>query len=138
MPLLEAERRRLERQLNGELIGSSLDSALASLKRPPYPYQREGIARFLGASRLLLADDMGLGKTIQAIAACHVLWHRGEVERGLLVVPASLKAQWKREWQLFSDCPVAVVDGPPSVREATYSLATRFIPSAMAFTSSTS
>ena len=39
---------------------------------------------------------MGLGKTTQAIAACHLLFHRGAVRRGLLVVPAPLKQQWLR------------------------------------------
>ena len=90
------------------------------MKKPLYPYQREGTASFLGAGRLLLADDMGLGKTVQAIAACHVLWHRGDVKRGLLVVPAPLKSQWLREWRKFSDAPVEVIDGPPSQREAIY------------------
>jgi SNF2 family DNA or RNA helicase len=63
---------------------------------------------------------MGLGKTAQAIAACHALWRLGRVERGLLLVPASLKPQWLREWQLFSDAPVAVVDGLPAERARIY------------------
>ncbi len=120
VPLLDVERRRLGRLLDGAVINATMESELGTMKRPLYPYQREGTARFLGAGRLLLADDMGLGKTVQAIAACHVLWHRGEVKRGLLVVPAPLKSQWIREWQRFSDAPVAVVDGSPSQREAIY------------------
>jgi superfamily II DNA or RNA helicase len=119
-PLLEREHRRLGRLQNGAALGAAAASAMGTLKMPLYPYQREGTARFLGAGRLLLADDMGLGKTVQAIAACHVLWHRGDVKRGLLVVPAPLKSQWVREWQKFSDAPVEVVDGPPAQREAIY------------------
>jgi len=119
-PLLDVDRRRLGRLLDGAVINATMESALGTMKIPLYPYQREGTASFLGAGRLLLADDMGLGKTVQAIAACHVLWHRGEVKRGLLVVPAPLKSQWVREWQRFSDAPVAVVDGSPSQREAIY------------------
>ncbi|MFN3242205.1 MAG: DEAD/DEAH box helicase [Planctomycetota bacterium] len=105
-------------------------AALASLSRPParprgfrrelYPFQRDGVARFLATGRLLLADDMGLGKTTQAIAACHILHHHGSVRRGLLVVPAPLKQQWLREWQACSDLPIEVVDGGPDERAACY------------------
>jgi len=119
-PLLDMERRRLGRLQDGAVLNATLESALGTMKKPLYPYQREGTAGFLGAGRLLLADDMGLGKTVQAIAACHVLWHRGDVKRGLLVVPAPLKSQWVREWQRFSDAPVAMVDGSPPQRETIY------------------
>jgi len=78
------------------------------------------VQRFLVAGRLVLADDMGLGKTAQAIAAAHVLFHARRVERGLLVVPATLKDQWLREWRLFSDTPLSVVDGNPAARAAAY------------------
>ncbi len=88
--------------------------------RQLYPYQREGVARFLATGRLLLADDMGLGKTTQAIAACHVLFGKGFVGRGLLVVPAPLKQQWLREWHACSDVPIAVVEGSPEERAALY------------------
>src|SRR5690606_40508388 len=64
----------------------------------------------LRRGRLLLADDMGLGKTTQAIAACHALFRAGRVQRGVLVVPASLKGQWLREWQATTNVPAAVVE----------------------------
>ena len=54
-------------------------AALKGLKRPLYPYQRDGVERFLATGRLLLADDMGLGKTAQAIACCDILWRTGRV-----------------------------------------------------------
>lgn len=120
-PLLDAEAGRLRLLLEGGDLRADLGGALSSLKKPLYPYQREGVERFLASGRLLLADDMGLGKTVQAIAACHALWHTGRVRRGLLIVPAPLKSQWAREWQLFTDAPVEVVDGSPGDREATYS-----------------
>jgi SNF2 family DNA or RNA helicase len=96
-----------------------------TLKLPLYPYQREGVARFLSRGRLVLADDMGLGKTAQAVAACHALFFAGRVARGVVVVPASLKAQWLREWRMFSDAPVVVVDGNQEERRAQYKQATR-------------
>ncbi|HEY6558353.1 MAG TPA: hypothetical protein VI072_13810 [Polyangiaceae bacterium] len=50
-----------------------------TLERKLYPYQTEGLTRFLESGRLLLADDIGLGKTTQAIAACHVLFESERV-----------------------------------------------------------
>jgi len=99
---------------------ASLRRRLASLRKPLYPYQLAGVQRFLEAGSLLLGDDMGLGKTAQAVAACHLLRHEGHVKRGLLIVPASLKSQWLREWKLFSDAPIEVVEGRPDERAAIY------------------
>jgi SNF2 family DNA or RNA helicase len=61
------------------------------------PYQVDGVKALLGSKQLLLADDMGLGKTVQAIAAARILCIQREIERVLLVVPASLIDQWRRE-----------------------------------------
>ncbi len=47
--------------------------------------------------RILLADDMGLGKTIQAAAAIRILCLRRIIQRVLLIAPASLLDQWRRE-----------------------------------------
>jgi superfamily II DNA or RNA helicase len=118
--LLQDDRRRLSREIEGARSVARLREALRGLKQPLYPYQREGVERFLVRGRLLLADDMGLGKTAQAIAACHALWRAGRVRRGLLVVPAALKPQWLREWQLFTDAPATVIDGGPAQRRATF------------------
>jgi hypothetical protein len=118
--LLQEDRRRLAREIEGARSLARLREALRSLRQPLYPYQREGVGRFLVRGRLLLADDMGLGKTAQAIAACHALWRAGRVRRGLLVVPAALKPQWLREWQLFTDAPATVVDGNPAQRRAAF------------------
>jgi superfamily II DNA or RNA helicase len=118
--LLQEEHARLARQIHTASTRKGLRHALQTLKQPLYPYQRDGVERFFMQGRLLLADDMGLGKTAQAIAACHALWHTGRVRRGLLVVPAALKPQWLREWQLFTDAPATVLDGTPDQRRAAF------------------
>jgi hypothetical protein len=118
--LLQHERGRLTREIQAERARKDLRRVLHTLKQSLYPYQRDGVERFCMSGRLLLADDMGLGKTAQAIAACHALWHLGRVRRGLLVVPAALKPQWLREWQLFTDVPAAVVEGSPAQRRAVF------------------
>ncbi len=118
--LLQQDRRRIALAIQGVRDLDRLRGALRTLKQRLYPYQREAVERFLCEGRLLLADDMGLGKTAQAIAACHALWGSGRVRRGLLVVPAALKPQWLREWQLFTDAPAAVIDGNPGQRRAAF------------------
>ncbi len=67
------------------------------LRRPLFPYQRDGVLHLVRTGRGMLADDMGLGKTMQAIAACEVLRARGEARRVLIVTAASLKHQWAQE-----------------------------------------
>lgn len=68
---------------------------LASLVSKLFPFQREGYA--FGVSmggKVGIFDDMGLGKTIQAIA---LLLHYHTVWPALIVVPSTLKVQWKFE-----------------------------------------
>jgi superfamily II DNA or RNA helicase len=123
--LTRAEERRLEARLG---LGIASGRATRGLRRELYPYQRAGLERFLASGRLLLADDMGLGKTIQAIAAAHALFRAGRARRGLILAPASLKAQWQREWLQTTDVPVAIVEGaPPERRRAYQSTAAGFL-----------
>jgi hypothetical protein len=103
LAVLRDERDRLARQTAGRAAAAVALPHIKTLRRRLYPYQREGVVRFLESQRLLLADDMGLGKTTQAIAACHALYLAGLVQRGLLIVPAPLKDQWMREWQATTD-----------------------------------
>jgi superfamily II DNA or RNA helicase len=85
-----------------------------------YPYQRSGALFAAKAGRCLIADDMGLGKTIQAIAATEVLARTMGVERVLVISPTSLKHQWKREIQRFTDREALVVEGLLARRQALY------------------
>jgi superfamily II DNA or RNA helicase len=118
--LLVSERTRLKRLVEKTLWPSEQRAALRALKCTLYPYQRDGVKRFLETGRLLLADDMGLGKTAQAIACCEILCRSGRVRKGLVIAPAALKPQWAREWAHFSDLPVEVIDGTPTERQALY------------------
>ena len=60
-------------------------------------FQRDGVQALVGMDRLLLSDDMGLGKTVQAVAALRILRVRGEIESCLVVAPAGVLDQWRRE-----------------------------------------
>lgn len=79
-----------------------------------YPHQHEGVTFLLSRKRALLADDMGLGKSRQAVVAMEIGAPEGPV---LIVCPASLKLNWRREIRLvFPDATIEVVgiDAPQS------------------------
>jgi non-specific serine/threonine protein kinase len=100
----------------GEWMGRVLDElrapdALAAidverdLRATLRPYQRAGV-RWLWSLHQLglggcLADDMGLGKTLQILALL-LLRKRAGGSPALLVVPASLIANWKSEAERFT------------------------------------
>lgn len=76
------------------------------LKATLRPYQATGVAwlRFTSSLGLgaCLADDMGLGKTIQVLALLLMLKKQGKGNPSLLVLPASLLANWKSEMDRFA------------------------------------
>ncbi len=81
------------------------------------PYQREGVRWLWLLSRLglggCLADDMGLGKTVQVLALLLLLKrHRAIPGPHLLVVPASLLANWKAEAERFAPSVRVLVAHP--------------------------
>lgn len=125
--VLADERARLERILRLRAAKPRLTAASKKCKRRLYSYQEEGVHRIFAEGRLVLADDMGLGKTTQAIVASSALLEAGLVQRGLLIVPASLKAQWEREWKAVSRSPLRVVDGNAEERRALYAQVRRGI-----------
>lgn len=84
------------------------------------PYQLDGIAFAVGAGRTVLADDMGLGKTIQAIGVAELLAQQAEIQRVLVVCPASLKSQWKSEIGRFTQRDCQLVVGSAAERVKAY------------------
>lgn len=69
------------------------------LKIQPYPYQLKGIARGLELKRFINCDEPGLGKTLQSIATINL----GDAFPCLVICPSSLKINWQREWEKFTD-----------------------------------
>ena len=101
--------------------GKWLDQVLAELRSPESlkqakpdgdlnatlrKYQETGVSWLWFLSRLglgaCLADDMGLGKTIQVLALLLALKKKRTDKPSLLVLPASLMANWKSEMHRFT------------------------------------
>jgi SNF2 family DNA or RNA helicase len=82
-----------------------------------YPYQQESVDKMVDRGQMLLGLTMGAGKTVTTIAAIEMLHDLEEVDRCLIVVPSSLKYQWGRELQRFTDAHPVVIDGPKNKRE---------------------
>ncbi len=85
-----------------------------------YPYQEEGIRFAATAGRAIIADEMGLGKTIQAIGTAILLHNKGLVSTVLVLCPTSLKYQWKREIEHFTNEKAHVIEGSHLKRRAQY------------------
>ena len=85
-----------------------------------YPYQEEGVKFALFKRACLIGDEMGLGKTLQAIALAVMKKEIFGFKRVLVITLASLKEQWKREIERFSDESAVVVAGPAHKRKAIY------------------
>ena len=75
--------------------------------RPPLEHQKEAIKSLVENKKFILADDMGLGKTTSTII--------GALETGakktLIICPASLKINWQREIQNYTDRPTSIIEG---------------------------
>jgi SWI/SNF-related matrix-associated actin-dependent regulator 1 of chromatin subfamily A len=73
------------------------------------PFQRAGIAYALDRPHTLLCDQMGLGKSVEAIG----VWNSYTVKRTIVICPASLRLNWKREFERWAARPVrvAVING---------------------------
>ena len=67
-----------------------------------YPFQKTGVDFLTRHPRAYLADEMGLGKTVQAIVAQQEVFRWAERQpRTLVICPASVSENWRREWALW-------------------------------------
>jgi SNF2 family DNA or RNA helicase len=74
-------------------------ATLTSAKVDLLPHQIVLVYRIANArpKRFLIADEVGLGKTIETALILRELASRGELKRALMIVPAGLVDNWRRE-----------------------------------------
>lgn len=77
-----------------------------NLKIQPYPYQCEGIDFGLRKKRILIGDEPGLGKTLQSIGIVNA----ANAYPCLVICPSSLKINWQREFEKFTDKSALILD----------------------------
>jgi SNF2 family DNA or RNA helicase len=81
------------------------------------PYQPEAVDKMVNSKKMLVAYEMGLGKTCMTIAALEKLKEDGELTKPILIIAlSSLKYQWEKEINKFSDARTVVIDGSRSTR----------------------
>lgn len=85
-----------------------------------YPYQMEGIQFATFRKAAIIADEMGLGKTLQAIGIALNKKKFFGFEKTLVICPASLKEQWKREIERFTQEKAQIIEGFPDERARLY------------------
>ena len=77
-----------------------------NLRVEPYEYQREGICFGLEHKRIIIGDEPGLGKTLQSIGIVDT----ANAYPCLVICPSSLKINWQREFEKFTDKSAIVLD----------------------------
>ena len=84
--------------------------------RPPLEHQKEAIQKLVENKKFILADDMGLGKTTSTIIAAL----ESGSKKVLIICPATLKINWKREIENYSDKSVYIAEGKNFSTDADY------------------
>jgi len=105
-----AEGRETEKKLLAK-HGRGRDPLAGLLKTSLLSYQVRGAIFAACRGRVILPDDMGLGKTVQALAATEFLRRSRGIQRVLIVAPASVKYQWKKEIEKFTGLDAQVIEG---------------------------
>lgn len=103
-----------------ESIKEKMSPDYSLLKTELFSYQKEGVEFATFRQGAIIADEMGLGKTIQAIGTAVMKKKIFGFQRTLVICPASLKEQWKREIEKFCHEQAVVIEGTPDEREEIY------------------
>lgn len=103
-----------------QILHQSYTPDFSCLNANLYDYQEEGIRFALFRKHAIIADEMGLGKTLQAIGTAVLKKEIFGFTKTLVVCPASLKEQWKKEIEKFTNERAEVISGNPKERAKQY------------------
>lgn len=101
-------------------LSETVKPDFSRIKADIFDYQKEGILFSLFKPGAIIADEMGLGKTLQAITTAVLKKDIYGLNRTLVICPASLKFQWKKEIERFTDEAAVVVEGGRDERQEIY------------------
>lgn len=76
-----------------------------SLKEKMFPYQERGVAYNLIHKKTIIGDQPGLGKTCQSIATIIA----AKAFPCLVICPSTLKINWQREWNKWTDKRIMIL-----------------------------
>jgi len=105
-PIVEENTEAPEPEYYGEIPEMPELTEEINLKRQLFEYQKKGVAQGLNFKRVLIGDEPGLGKTGQAIA---IVAH-AKAFPCLVVCPSSLKENWRREFELWTDYKAIILN----------------------------
>lgn len=73
------------------------------------PHQKEAVQFLLSRKKCILADDMGLGKSLEISVASI----EGNFDSVIIICPASLKTNWKKELMWYvPERDITIIDSP--------------------------
>lgn len=111
-----------------QMYALSRDIEVPESKIQPYDYQQFGIKfmvdKLLNQGFVINADGVGCGKTLQAILTMKYMAENQDISRILVVCKKSIKKQWIKEIQKFTDMNnyfhIQTVEGDKKKREKAY------------------
>ncbi len=114
-----------EKQSFNQLRGKVMPD-FSKIKAKLFEYQKESIMFSLFKKGNVIADEMGLGKTLQAISTAILKKDIFGIRKTLVICPASLKYQWKKEIEKFTDEKAVIIEGVRKDRHSRYKNAEEF------------
>lgn len=103
--ILDEWRGRLVNRYNSSFATDAEVKIPANPNLEYMPFQKAGIIEAYNRGNALIGDEPGLGKTIQAIGVVNL---NPDIKRVLVVCPAFLKINWKRECEKWLVRPLRV------------------------------
>ena len=108
----------LQEQFETTLVPNPWDHIGEGLKLSPYCYQKETIKFGVDNGKALLILPCGAGKTPILVGIYHELRKSNVTNKpGAIVVKASLKYQWVKEVEKFSDYVAKAIDTPSKAKK---------------------
>lgn len=95
----------------------NLEREAIEYKTKPYPYQELMTALIVSKRKAFIFGGVGTGKSKASIDAVVQLWRKSNVQKALVVCPASIMWNFKNEVGIHSNLDATVVSGPLKKRQ---------------------